>query len=462
MTQILGTLLDSGGSPVTGKLRVTLTGNLIDIAANPDSIQLVEPSLFDITNGVLNITLNESETKKVTYRFEFFKTDAEGNLIEPALLDFYAIVPNLADVQFASLAPTGMVNDVLDTGALRVAQIIANNPNLAQSIGGPFPQGNFNPASTYKYRDLVNYLNRTYISKSITPITGVLPTDTNNWMLIPVEPDGNLILGDDTPYGVAWDGSGLAASQDAIYDAIQTVNSNINLKANIDSPIFTGNVIVPNQTAGSNNNRAANTSYVDEGLALKADTTYVDAGLNLKANLASPNLTGNPIAPTPSWGSSNTSIATTQYVTQAFTPKLIVGKGTTQTIPNNVATAVTNYASPTLDTNSIFNASTGVAVIPVGRSGTYIINGLVGCIVDGSSTGYGRVSLYLGVSGLGDVLLDEKQLTNFDETGMYATGSVMLNLVAGQQLNLWVSAYHDTPPTSHYITVARFELQRIP
>ncbi|BAY64993.1 hypothetical protein NIES22_50940 [Calothrix brevissima NIES-22] len=240
MSQILGTLLDSGGNPITGKLRVTLSGNLIEVSANPDSIYLTQPSVFTITNGVVDINLDESETKKITYRFEFFKADGEGNLIEPALLDFYALVPNSTPVQLANLVPTGMVNDVLDTGALRIAQLIASDTNLSANIGGPFPRGNWSSEVTYKYRDLVNYLNRTYISRSILPITGILPTNDTYWMRIPVEVNGSLILGSDVPYGVSWSGSGLATSQDAVYNKIQSIINDLSLKANIISPTFSG------------------------------------------------------------------------------------------------------------------------------------------------------------------------------------------------------------------------------
>ena len=39
---------------------------------------------------------------------------------------------------------------------------------------------------------------------------------------------------------------------------------------------FTGTVIVPDQPAGNNSTKAANTKYVDAGLGLKADLTYVE------------------------------------------------------------------------------------------------------------------------------------------------------------------------------------------
>ena len=70
------------------------------------------------------------------------------------------------------------------------------------------------------------------------------------------------------------------------------------LKAPLASPTFTGDVIVPDQTAGNNSTKAANTKYVDakvaesitdgvtgiapsqdvvfDALALKADLTYVE------------------------------------------------------------------------------------------------------------------------------------------------------------------------------------------
>ncbi len=301
MTQIVGTLKDSAGNGITGKLIVVLAGTLIDESTNPDTIYLPQSYTFTITAGALDITLPQSETSRITYNFQFFKTNTDGSLIEPALIKFDALVPNLSPVQFASLAPTGLVNDVIDTGALRVARIISTTPALAQSIGGPFPRGDYNPATTYKFRDLVTYLNRTYISKDLNPITGVLPTNTTSWMVIPVEPNGSLILGDDTPYGSAWSGSGKSASQDAVYGEVEAVKSNVALKANLISPIFTGDVIVPNQTLGDASTKAANTNFVA-------------AGLTLKANLASPTFTGTVAAPTPSINDKSTNVATTSFV----------------------------------------------------------------------------------------------------------------------------------------------------
>ncbi len=336
MSQIVGTLLDSAGNPLTGKLVVVLAGNLIDASTTPDTIYLPQSYTFDIVDGDLDIDLYESETSRVTYNFQFFKTDTEGEIIEPALIKFDALVPNTSPVQFASLTPTGFVNDVIDTGAIRISRIISTTPALSQNIGGPFPQGAYNPATTYKFRDLVTYLNRTYISKDLNPIKGVAPTVTSSWMNIPVEPDGSLILADDTPYGVAWNNSGKSASQDAVYDEVESVKSTISTKANLVSPIFTGDVIVPNQTLGDASTKAANTNFV--AAALSDSNTTINTALALKANLASPIFTGDPKAPTPATSDNDTSIATTAFV-NTFIASKITSSGTNPfiiTLPNNI------------------------------------------------------------------------------------------------------------------------------
>ncbi|MEH2094008.1 hypothetical protein [Nostoc sp.] len=131
-------------------------------------------------------------------------------------------------------------------------------------------------------------------------------------MVIPVEPNGSLILADDTPYSSAWDGSGKSASQDAVYDQVENVKSDVATKANIVSPIFTGNVVVPNQTLGDSSTKAANTNFVAAGLADNVSTT--NTALALKAPLVSPTFTGDPKAPTPVTTDNDTSIATTAYV----------------------------------------------------------------------------------------------------------------------------------------------------
>jgi hypothetical protein len=93
-------------------------------------------------------------------------------------------------------------------------------------------------------------------------------------------------------------------------------------KANIANPILTGNPQAPTAAAGNASTTIATTQFVAQAnLALKG---YVDdlnstvgSNLNTKANIASPTLTGNPQAPTAAAGNASTTIATTQFVAQA-------------------------------------------------------------------------------------------------------------------------------------------------
>jgi len=112
------------------------------------------------------------------------------------------------------------------------------------------------------------------------------------------------------------------------FNAIQTA---INTKADTNSPTLTGTPIAPTATAGTSNTQLATTAFVTG-----ADTTQTNAitsayqaadtalqgtlqgNINLKANIASPVFTGNPTAPTPAPNDNDTSIATTAFVTTAL------------------------------------------------------------------------------------------------------------------------------------------------
>jgi hypothetical protein len=96
----------------------------------------------------------------------------------------------------------------------------------------------------------------------------------------------------------------------------------------LNSPVFTGDPRAPTPSPGDSDNSLATTAFVTS--AISSGGTYVDApidgslygrlnaGWTKAAPLVSPALIGNPTAPTPSAGDSDTSIATTAFVAAAI------------------------------------------------------------------------------------------------------------------------------------------------
>ena len=100
---------------------------------------------------------------------------------------------------------------------------------------------------------------------------------------------------------------------------------------------ITGTLPVANGGTGASTAAAARTSLelgnIDNTTdLLKPISTLTQTALNLKAPLASPTLTGTPLAPTATAGTNTTQIATTQFVTGAITAAGGVDLTTNQTI----------------------------------------------------------------------------------------------------------------------------------
>lgn len=130
---LTGTLTDSAGTPLSGRLDVQLDGYLSTDLTSPDTIYTQQKHEFLITAGNVAITLRESETKRVSYHFRFYAAEGTGYALIP-LIDFHAVVPNTIAYEFAALLPTGITNDTLSTGALRVARAIFETPSLINLI----------------------------------------------------------------------------------------------------------------------------------------------------------------------------------------------------------------------------------------------------------------------------------------------------------------------------------------
>jgi len=132
MPQINGLITNSTGATLGGTLNVTLPSIATTDTTTPDTVYTPVTASFAITEGVVNISIPETETMGIAYRFSFTPTDDTAPLFE-----FDAIVPIAGPVEFATLIPTGITNRTLDTGALRVARLLAADPNLSQLIKQP-------------------------------------------------------------------------------------------------------------------------------------------------------------------------------------------------------------------------------------------------------------------------------------------------------------------------------------
>lgn len=112
---------------------------------------------------------------------------------------------------------------------------------------------------------------------------------------------------------------------------IESIESTLPLKADLDSPVLTGNPTTPTPLANNNSTTIASTAYVTSAVGVAttnfnnqisalAATTAINLsnGLATKSDIESPAFTGLATAPTPSPGDNSTRIATTGFVTQAI------------------------------------------------------------------------------------------------------------------------------------------------
>ena len=95
------------------------------------------------------------------------------------------------------------------------------------------------------------------------------------------------------------------ATTEFVARALEPANSGVDSRAPIDSPALTGMPTAPTALPGTNTTQIATTEFV---------TT----GLDLKAPIESPALTGVPTAPTATAGDSSTKLATTEFVANAM------------------------------------------------------------------------------------------------------------------------------------------------
>jgi hypothetical protein len=131
MTNIVGLIKDSAQTVLDGTLTIALTGPLKDSTTTPDTLFLPVAANYSVVDGVIDIDLRESATSQVPYKFTLEVYDVLGNA---HIETFHAIVPNVGTVEWASLLPVGITNVNLDTSAYRVAELMANDENIAPLV----------------------------------------------------------------------------------------------------------------------------------------------------------------------------------------------------------------------------------------------------------------------------------------------------------------------------------------
>lgn len=346
MTQIVGTLRDSANNLLSGQLQVTLDAPLVDTSTNPSSLLVASTYTATITNGAIAINLPQSQTSNLTYHFVFNTLSAfeqfyfnNGNLYVGAthqhtdgnyytgtihttdsqllnrvvtqsptpVFDFHAIVPNVATVDFASLLPTGITTDILDTSLQRLADILTSNINYRTLIqGGPTPRGAYSQTQYYIYGDLVTYSGGSYVYIYPLSTVGNVPTVNSNntyWQLIAAQGNtGAGTTGNPNAYdAAAWQNQVDAPSRGTVRDIIEQL-ARVSQLANyalLNSPVFTGN---PQRNAsplsGDSSGAIPTTSWVAGNFASLTNAVF----------------TNPPAVPTPATTNISQAAANTNWV----------------------------------------------------------------------------------------------------------------------------------------------------
>lgn len=159
-------------------------------------------------------------------------------------------------------------------------------------------------------------------------------------------------------------------------DTLAKIETAIGLLAPRANPTFTGTVTVPTASPGDNTTKAASTAFVTDaitgsvagvssfntraGAVTLSSGDVTDALGYTPASTASPNLTGNPTAPTQADGNTSTRVANTTFVQNAIT-LIRGGVASTYDTLHKLATLKADLASPTF---------TGVPAVPTASPGT--------------------------------------------------------------------------------------------
>lgn len=161
----------------------------------------------------------------------------------------------------------------------------------------------------------------------------------------------------------------------ADYVLTSSLNMALAMKADLNSPVFTGVPAAPTATKGTSTTQLATTSFVATALGDYTPTTSINSSLALKANINSPSFTGTPYAPNPALGTTTSQIATCNFVYNTVTPmKGLSGFYGGKLQPNAVMmAAISPYdfiASPPFSSCRSTVAATNATEIILNKNGT--------------------------------------------------------------------------------------------
>ena len=283
-----GLTIDSAGGTVTVDDNLTVTGNLT-VSGTTTSINTetltVDDNIIVLNNNVTiaptenaGIEVERGSSTNVVLRWN--ETDDAWELTNDG--STYSAIATASSVSSATALTVDNLTDVVITAAADKDFLMYNGTNwVDQAITlGTDTTGNYVATLTAG----------TGITLANNSGEGASPTVTVDTTVI----QAKVTNVTDTEIGYL----------DGVTSAIQT---QIDLKAPLASPTFTGTPTLPTGTIATTQTAADSTTAV-------ATTAFVTTANNLKADLASPTFTGTPAAPTATAGTSTTQVATTAFV----------------------------------------------------------------------------------------------------------------------------------------------------
>jgi hypothetical protein len=206
---------------------------------------------------------------------------------------FRAIVPNLAQVDFSALQPTGFATDRGPQTARQVGDYLKSDPLFLQSlINILVVQGTWEASILYRRGNLVTSGGSTYQCLADFSINQPPAATPTAWQLFAAKGNPGGTGGDNTAFGAGWNGDLNAPSKNALFQEFannRSTKAQVEAKADKASPAFTGTPTAPTQSAGAgagvgtNRTALATCEYAD-----RADAALIQFPISAIAIASSP------------------------------------------------------------------------------------------------------------------------------------------------------------------------------